>query len=379
MKSQILVTIWKRLHIVQVLIYASGLLFVILWATPHSWAQENQRSGNADGVSVPAPCEGETISAGCSYLPIVMRFPTTWEQFIDTQNKTMDVVHIHNSEIFVGSRDEVDSGGGVYSTTECDLSKLLSPGNVKFRVLDLAFQDSFGLAGSFSEKVFYSPNVANASAWLPTASEMNPYVYAVTFTDYVDSETEEKISFTGTDDGVYSSTDKGITWVRISSDQNPTLVNAFTYDQPHQVLWIATYGNGVIKYDIAGNQFDSSVNDGLEDDARQVWDIVIEPTENMMYIATSAGVYARTGNDSWAKINGLNAVSEIRSLEIAYGFLYAGTKDHGIWRGSLTNLEQPWGQETGISTNYTVRDLQRDDSLCNGLMAATNDGLWVLR
>jgi len=308
-----------------------------------------------------------------------MRFPIKWEQFIDTQNKTMDVVRIHNNTIFIGSRDEVDSGGGVYSTTECDLSKLLSPGNVKFRVLDLAFQDSFGLAGSFSEKVFYSPNIADTSAWSPTASDMNPYVYAVTFTDYIDSVTSEEISFAGADDGVYSSTDKGRTWIRIPSDQNPTLVNAFTYDQPNQVLWVATYGSGVIKYDIAEAQFDSSVNDGLEGDARKIWDIIIDPSTNTMYIATSAGVYTRTGNNSWAKINGLNAISEVRSLEIAYGFLYAGTKDHGIWRGNLTDLEQPWEQEKGINTNYTVRDLQRDDSLCDGLLAATNDGIWVLR
>jgi hypothetical protein len=112
-----------------------------------------------------------------------------------------------------------------------------------------------------------------------------------------------------------------------------------------------------------------------------VWEILVDPNNNLL-IATQDGIYQWDDTaDAWQPL-GLQG-KEIRSLSMANDFLYAGLQNNGVWRAPLYDLRsETWFQENlgdGWDPTFTVRDLLYDTEFCAGLLAATIEGVWVLR
>jgi len=336
-----------------------------------------------------------TPTARTIYLPIVAKIPPpsptptpsptplpTWQQ-VSANDLDVDVVAVHNGSLFLGEGSN-NPAKGVYKASECKAGAPFTKITGDMRVLDLFFSDSFALLGSRGSQVFHSkPDGAN---WIKTVSSgMNPFVYAV-----VKASSANK-SFAGADDGVYRSNDDGanlttgMSWSLISG--SPKVINAFRYDGA-DTIWIATFGNGVSKYTISSDKFEPLTN-GLSGNALQVWDIVLRGNGEV-YIATTEGVYKGTGNvsDPWQKFTetGNAFDTQIFTLEFVQNTLYAGTANGKIGLRDLT-ASAGWVQLPTQPVATIIRDLYYDSSiLCkggsnnqNGLLAATNKGVWLYR
>ena len=77
---------------------------------------------------------------------------------------------------------------------------------------------------------------------------------------------------------------------------------------------------------------------------------------------------------------------EVRALEIMDGYLYAGVRNPsggalvaGVWRRQLTGGSWTSVTSPGWNVGYTVRDLHHDPVHCQGMLAATDDGVWVFK
>ena len=314
------------------------------------------------------------------HLPITSKAPPTptpvppqWQR-VGGAGQDSDVIALHQNYLFLGDRREKNAGGGIYRTATplngCPQTIMPFEGpRIVAKILDLAFyqnSDARGLGGTFGDKVLYSSD--HGSSWRATNTSTNPFVYAVAFTDNAQK------SYAGADDGVYLSSNSGVTWVRMGN--SPTAIN--TFYRNGNLLWIGTFQKGVWTLTIDNDTFaDKSSN--LAGKAKEVWDIVYSAVTNTYYLATSDGVYRGSGNGNWEKIGLSNLI--VYSLAVTNDQIYAGLNSGGVQRRPL-NLASDWvplTQGTGWKTDFTVRDLLYDGNLCNGVFAATNDGVWIYR
>ena len=62
-------------------------------------------------------------------------------------------------------------------------------------------------------------------------------------------------------------------------------------------------------------------------------------------------------------------------------YMYAGLNGGGVQRTVIGSTNPTWVDVSPLNqTSLTVRDLYFDaTSLCNGLLAATSDGIWLYR
>jgi len=109
---------------------------------------------------------------------------------------------------------------------------------------------------------------------------------------------------------------------------------------------------------------------------KQVWDFAFR-TANEIYIATYDGVYrgmALAAGNPFG-LQGKN----LSSLELRGDTLYAGVRAEGVWQRSINGGDWQPVVSAGWNSTSTVRDLFYDSSTCNGLLAATDDGVWIYR
>lgn len=313
-----------------------------------------------------------------AYLPIVskMRLPA-WSN-VSTPGRLIDVVTVRDNSLIAGHRRSGDAGGGVYKESSvCRANVLVS---TEFSVRDIAFKNALGVVATFNDRTFYSSN--NGSSWLATnTTSMNPFVYAVEFTSGA-SEV-----YAGTDNGLYRSTDGGINWTNVAppSASAPSFIYSLYFDstQPNS-LWVGSYQQGVWKATLGDSITLTPINDGTLAANSEIWGFAIDGSDT--YIATSNGVYKRTSASAWTAY-GLQG-SQVLSLEIVNNqqdlpgkFIYAGLNGGGIQRAAMGSSSPTWGNISPINgAGFTVRDLYFDKTnLCNGLLAATNDGVWLYR
>jgi hypothetical protein len=299
-----------------------------------------------------------------------------WTQLASSPSD-VEVVAIHKGFLFAGDRSSDSNKQGIYrSATSCEGAVTFNHVRTNIPVEDLSFSDQFGIAASNGDRVYYSSN--DSSNWQRTNSTMNRFAFAVAIIN-------NGLAYAGTDDGVYQSSDKGVKWDKGNlSNNGPRLINAFTYAQQDNILWIGTYGGGVWKLTPGGTQFTQLIG-GLTnpDSDRRVWDI-LRRSNSELYIATTNGVYTGNGTDIWRPF-GLTGL-QVLSLELIDNTLYAGVREGGVWRTPLGGAED-WKQESGITPSLTVRDLLYDqNALCNdpatgrrALLAGTTNGIWIYR
>lgn len=272
------------------------------------------------------------------------------------------------NRLYAGDR-RTTSAGGVYerTVTDCSLETGLGQSLVDFSVLDIAVVQGRAIAGTFGDRVYLRPT--SQGSWSQTPSNMNNYVFGVEWLDTTHA-------FAGTDVGVYESTDSGIQWNPIGG---PNLINTLAVHSGF--VWVGTFGEGVFLRSTSGGNF-APFNAGLSGEGLKVWDIV--RAGEVVYIGTSNGVF-RNDNGVWTFVGFPNAT--IYSIAEFGGYLYVGGNGIGIYRQPVGNVNEngwePVSNGVGWQNNYTVRDLLTVDfgiPGCNGgLIAATNDGVWIYR
>ncbi len=311
------------------------------------------------------------------YLPLISRAPTptpilpSWQQLggagLKLSSLAIDQSVANDPRLYVGDLREANEGGGIYRGNvgaTCLYDQIFARVNHDVRVIDLTFSGDQGLVGTFGDKVLYYQR--RTDSWQFTPSAMNANIYAVAFT--------ATQAFAGTDDGVFSSADKGITWQAVGGPQN---INAI---QPQDdSLWIGADMTGVHRMLLTDYQILPQNNSGLTGKALDVWGFVFNG--ETIFVATSDGVYqgttAKTGN-VWTPFGRQGAL--VKTLELVDNVLYAGETANGVWRKSLAATADwtPVTDGAGWQPNFTVLDLVYQPTLCGGgLFAATSDGLWV--
>lgn len=301
------------------------------------------------------------------FAPIILATRRAQWQLLGAEDQILSALLLEGADILLADRRIADHGGGIYRGTiqnRCT-SLVLGPPSPTAQISSLASADSVQLAGALAEeRVFRAENFG--SSWAPTALLSVP-IYGVAFGH------SSMAAYAGADDGVHRSTDSGHTW---STGAAPFNVNVLRTDS-EGVLWIGTHAGGIWtnQDDMAWAPVDRS--NGLVGDARKVWDVVAD--QNYVYSGTENGVYrlARTGGvwQAW----GLQG-NFVRSLELEGNTLYAGLTQGGVRQTTLGApdwLPMPGGP--GWTTTFTIRDLHWDSHTCDGLLAATNHGLWVYR
>ncbi|MCB0334996.1 MAG: hypothetical protein KDD62_01780 [Bdellovibrionales bacterium] len=264
--------------------------------------------------------------------------------------------------LFAGDQRE-GVNGGIYSV---DLSSGCMP-NLDFtqrqgnlEVLDIAFQGTNGLSGTFGQRVEYSSDAG--TTWNSTNStNMNVFVFTVL---YIGSTT----AYAGADDGLYQTNNNGVTWQRVSD--NPKLINVLHLQGAD--IWIGTYDKGVWLWQngqILSRQFNLSTT--------RIWDFLV--VDNQFFIATDTGVYRGDGTSNWVGI-GLQD-REVYSLEHMGNQLFAGVRRGGLFRNELPFPDaDQWEAVTngaGWNSDISIIDLLHEPNHCAGLLAGTGDGVWV--
>jgi hypothetical protein len=314
-------------------------------------------------------------------LPTPTSTPTAQWQKITNSPPHVDVLVIHENSLIAGDRSDVNTSRGIYRSQNqtCKPDTTFMPKQSGIQVRDLDFFGNFGIAAVNGERVYYSSN--HGETWQRTSDNINRFVFTVAFTN-------DGTAYAGTDDGVYTSPDKGVKWTKVNptAGTNPSLIIDFYYAQSNGVIWIATEGNGVTRFTLAEKNFEQ-FNSGLSSRALEVWDI-IQDSSGAVYIGTSDGVYKLQGTQ-WSPF-GLQG-AQVLSLELAGNIIYAGMRDTGASNGGVRQRNlggtSTWVTVDGTPTNLTVRDLLHDQSdFCKdpttgrkALLIGTTNGIWIYR
>lgn len=312
------------------------------------------------------------------YLPVLAYQPVTptpqtptWQR-LGGNGLEVAALAVTENQLFIGVRGDKK---GLYKKnfTTCDATNDFAQVNEisSTAILDVAFQNEKGIVASFdSQTLFYSTD--SGSSWAKaTTAVIGPSSVAIA---------GNGVFYAGTDNaGVYRSDTAGVTWQNRSG--NPKEINTLRIDQDPKILWIGTQ-NGVQQMNTESDVLRSK-NTGLASSSTlQIYDF--EPdNSDKIYLATYGGVF-------WSKVDissawepfGLQNGSQVSSLTIdsAKNLLYAGLRSGGVFARSLDS-SQDWTPvtSTGWKTTYTVRDLLLDTTICHGLLAATDDGVWVYK
>lgn len=270
--------------------------------------------------------------------------------------------------------DRAESTGGIYGA---DLAACTAPNfAASFRprwreapVYDIDASQNTVLAGTEQAEVLRSTD--GGATWSRTNSNIEHQVAAVAIANgiiYAGSLDEAAGPNTT---GVFKSTNGGDSWQQIPN--SPKAINRL---QPGQnALWIGTHGQCIWRLN-TGNDSLMELCEGLPNNAaRQVHDIAVDDAIGRVYAATGDGVYEGDDSEAWVPFGQQNI--SVRSLSRVGQTLYAGTQTGGVASRDLASGAD-WESIVNFSSGQ-VRDLVYDNANCNALLAATDDGVWILR
>lgn len=297
----------------------------------------------------------------------------TWQR-LGMTGQPISALAIYTDRLLMANRSErTQATKGIYqrSLANCD------PENVPPLQLwadeptyALAVENHTILAGTEGRSVLYSSDGGNR--WQRTASAIEERIIAVIIAD-------NNFYAAGDTTGVFQSNNGTDGWRSI--DDSPLLVNGLGYY--NKVLWVATADAGMWRL-APTNDIITQVDSGLVDytgtKTPALWDVTIDPQSKHLYVATANGVFTSDGTDHWTHF--AQAGTRLRSITFYVNRLFAGSADGRLfsWDLSAANTETATEIVTkGPPTVGSIYDLLYDATHCQGLLAATNDGVWLLR
>lgn len=328
-------------------------------ATPSSTA-------TATATKLPQAVEAKLyMPVALRLLPVATATPQLGWQRVGQAGLNARAIAIHNSQLFVGERkQEGVSLGGLYHRIldRCQATPTLTRMTMiqNSSVLGLAFQNSQAVAATYDINLFYSHN--HGIDWQQSNTTVfRPRTVAIA---------GGSVFYAGTEDlGIYESTTGGVTWQQL--DSTPGAINRVVLNTG--TLWIGAQ-SGVFKRTLGGL---TPVREGLPNAAsKEVWDFAFRAA-NEIYIATFDGVYQGDGATPWRPF-GLQG-KNLYSLELNVEVLYAGVHQGGVWRRPLNGGDWQEVSSADWKPTYSVHDLLFEPTSCQGLLAATTDGIWLYR
>lgn len=313
------------------------------------------------------PTDTPTPTATATPLPV-------WRR-VDNGGVNVAVLAATADDLFAGERRDTHHSGGLYSRQRAAcaatpaFTRLVG---VDSTVAGIAFAGAQGVFSAYDLGLFFSQD--SGHTWLPAAD-------AVVHPGAVTASSTGLLYAGAQDGGVYQSNDGGNHW-RFLEEWTPRAINLLKF--AGETLWIGTE-TGVWQLP-PGAAAPIEQSTGLPaGPGRQVWDLAFT-NANTFYLATFQGVYQGDGVNPWQPW-GLQG-RELYSLALAGDFLYAGARPSatdpakvaGVWRRPLAggDWEPVTATAAGWQESYIVRDLLYD-SACQGLLAATDDGVWILQ
>jgi ligand-binding sensor domain-containing protein len=165
------------------------------------------------------------------------------------------------------------------------------------------------------------------------------------------------------EEGIYLSTDNGLTWNNIGQKLNYTVVVSIAVDSTG--IYAATVG-GVFLSTNSGKSW-SAINTGIKDTNYCINTIV--KNGGNLYLGTDDGVYLSTNKgNSWNKVNTGLKDSVVATINIMGSNLYAGT-DRGIYLS--TNNGDNWSLSNTGLTGLEMGPLATNNA---NIYAGTGDG-----
>jgi photosystem II stability/assembly factor-like uncharacterized protein len=161
------------------------------------------------------------------------------------------------------------------------------------------------------------------------------------------SEVDPNVLVTGSNTGVFRSTDSGDTWTRLNTDSIPGLHNVESLAVDPRNADVIYAGTWYLPYKTvdAGKTW-SSIKTGMIDDS-DVFAIDIDPRNPDHIIASAcSGIYdSPNGGDNWRKIQGIPSQSRRTRAILQHpsvnGLVFAGTTE-GFWRSTGGGKDGSW-------------------------------------
>ncbi len=329
---------------------------------------------------LPRPVPG--ASARQVYLPAIARasipptptpLPDMWVNLGDAEGEFSSLAINAEKGLFATLRQKDGAGGGIYNAQGRCINSLNLVQRDSQAAYALAFKPADEDRAIAGVEGGVSRSLDGGQSWMARQTLGNR-VLALSF---INGEV-----FAGTqENGIYVSTDDGATWSGLLG--GPKNIGTFT---PRMlVLWIGTEKQGIWQYNTTSDAFNDQTRNLAGDGARTIWDIVFDGAGATYYLATFDGIFFGDGNSDWQragldgqKVRSLTLVPEHKALYAGLQAAAGGTSvqrmllsQQGVW-SSIAN-------GSGWDNVRTVRDLLYDEIYCNGLLAATNEGIWVLR
>jgi hypothetical protein len=213
--------------------------------------------------------------------------------------------------------------GGVYRSSN-DAASWTGVGLTSYDVVTLAVLGTNIFAGTLGQGVFWSTD--NGATWIER------YQFGATW--FFCSNVNGTSIFAGTDNGIYRTTNNGVSWTNIGlTTSDVTAINFIG-----STIFVGTL-NGIFRSTNTGGVWTSSGLDGNVLTSLQV-------SGSNIFAGTSAGVFMSTnGGVSWASVNTGLTNTDIKSLIISGSYLLAGTGGFGVnanvWRRPLSQMLPP--------------------------------------
>lgn len=302
-----------------------------------------------------------------------------WQQ-LGGENIVAAKLAVRQNRLYVADRRSVGAGGGLFYADLASCSAPLTFHRVTAipaGVFDLAFRaDGRGIAVLYDVGIYYT--VDGGATWHPSSSNVvrpgSATVVNATF--FVGSQ----------DKGIYQSNDGGVTWINVKEENQVDLPNDINRVKGDSIdldkLWIGAE-TGVYAYTVGTDRTPSHPVAGLSGESLKIWDVTFD-TANTIYLATMDGIFKGNAVSSWERFGTLPAGTRFFSLELVGEQLYAGAQYRpeednpaGVWHRSLVGHDWEPATSDGWNQNSTVRDLFYDGTHCDGLLAATESGVWI--
>jgi hypothetical protein len=214
-----------------------------------------------------------------------------------------------------------ESGGGIYmSTDNGDTWAISLPG---VAVYCLSISGNNIVAGTYHLGVYLSTDLGASWNTINNGLYADDNFYSIAIND--------NEIFTGTMSlGVFHSTNLGASWTNSTSGLDFNSFRSLIYSDG--VIYAGSdYGKGLFFSNDRGNTWGHRLS-GLSVNS-------IATAPDRIFAGTQAGIYATSNNGlTWETFNSGMPIDEIASLTTAGGFLYAGTKQNGIWRRPLSDI-----------------------------------------